>query len=48
MNKLGLPRKKGEDSLGRCVVCEALEAIWAIPYDLGRAVGAVLHNRREG
>ena len=33
MNRLGLPRMKGEDSLGRCPVCEALEAIWAIPFE---------------
>ena len=33
MNRLGLPRMKGEESLGRCPVCEALEAIWAIPFE---------------
>ncbi len=33
MNRLGLPRTRGEESLGRCAVCEALEAIWAIPFE---------------
>ncbi len=33
MNRLGLPKTRGEESLGRCAVCEALEAIWAIPFE---------------
>ncbi len=33
MNRLGLPKARGEDALGRCAVCEALEAIWAIPFE---------------
>ena len=33
MNRLGLPRQKGEDSLGACSVCDALEALWAVPFE---------------
>ena len=33
MNKLGLPRRKDEDSLGPCAVCEALEQLWAVPFE---------------
>lgn len=33
MNRLGLPRQKGEDSFGACAVCDALEALWAVPFE---------------
>ncbi len=33
MNKLGLPKRKGDDALGPCAVCEALDELWGIPYD---------------
>ncbi len=31
MNRDGLPRQRGQESMGRCAACDALEPLWRIP-----------------